>query len=55
MPTGYGKSLLFELIPVFWSLVFKKTVKVLILSPLNAIIEQQQEVLGKRAYVLKKG
>ena len=43
LPTGYGKSLVFELLPRL------NDTKALIISPLNAIIEEQTEKLGDRS------
>ena len=40
LPTGYGKSLIFELVP------FITNSKAVIVSPLNAIIEEQCQRLG---------
>jgi superfamily II DNA helicase RecQ len=45
LPTGYGKSLIYELLP-FWH--FEKTGKpavVLVVEPLNVIIQQQIQKL----------
>ena len=43
-PTGYGKSLVFELLPRL------SDTKALIISPLNAIIEEQTTKLGDRSF-----
>ena len=40
LPTGYGKSLIFELVPSI------TTSRAIIVSPLNAIIEEQRQRLG---------
>ena len=57
LATGYGKSLLFELIPVFCELVngLERPPITLLMSPLNAIIEQQLKVFGKQAKRLSSG
>ena len=54
LPTGYGKSLLFNLIPIYQKIITATNTSciVLIVSPLNAIIEQQKKCLGDRAILL---
>lgn len=52
LPTGYGKSLIYELLP-FWH--FEKTGKsavVLVLEPLNVIIEQQMRKLKEVSFFI---
>ena len=54
LATGYGKSLLFELIPVYCELVTRPmpaavTPVTLVMSPLNVIIDQQMKTLGNQA------
>lgn len=49
LPTGFGKSLIFQLIPFVWDLLNGVTDScVLIVSPLNAIISDQIEKLKSR-------
>lgn len=61
LPTGYGKSLVFQVAPIYHSLLeFSKTGitsanKVLVISPLNAIIGQQKKALGQTALCLHTG
>jgi superfamily II DNA or RNA helicase len=63
LPTGYGKSLVFELLPVYCDLFNKANAatrdvpkaKILVISPLNAIIDQQRSTLGKEAHKLSRG
>lgn len=43
LPTGYGKSLIFELLPQMLQS------KIIIISPLNAIISEQLAKLGDRS------
>jgi superfamily II DNA helicase RecQ len=54
LPTGYGKSLLFNTIPVYNKLMnnIKTPVVVILISPLNVIIHQQQQLLGNRASIV---
>ena len=54
LPTGYGKSLLFELLPLYCELKRKRTCKVLIASPLNAIIQQQKSLFGDSARIMHR-
>lgn len=52
LPTGYGKSLIYELLP-FWH--FEETGKpaiVLVLEPLNVIIEQQMQKLKEVSFFI---
>lgn len=46
LPTGYGKSLIFELLPHFSKCVCDIKSVVIIIAPLNAIIEQELGKLG---------
>jgi ATP-dependent DNA helicase RecQ len=48
LPTGYGKSLIFEISP-FYAAELGKLQKCIIISPLNAIISQEIEKLGPLA------
>ena len=41
LPTGYGKSFIFQAIPVIASLLWKKPCTVFIVSPLKALMEDQ--------------
>ena len=56
LPTGYGKTLIFQLIPVYVELKygFNNSIAI-ILSPLNAIISQQLKMFGKQAIQFKSG
>lgn len=47
LPTGFGKSLLFHLLPHFVPLKARKNI-VIVVCPLNSIIEDQLEVLKDR-------
>ena len=47
LPTGFGKSLLFQLLPDFLLVKADKNV-VIVVCPLNSIIEDQLKVLGER-------
>ena len=53
LPTGYGKSLLYEITPITYSQMEYRDIFVLILVPLNIILTQQTNKLGKEAGVLK--
>ncbi len=61
LPTGYGKSLLFQLLPTYNTLLreFKDqapcNIKSIIIAPLNAIIEQQQHRLKDALVIRQKG
>lgn len=46
LPTGYGKSLIFELLPHLSKCVCDIKSIVIIIAPLNAIIEQELSKLG---------
>ena len=49
LPTGFGKSLIFQLIPLVWDQLYGLCDScVLIVSPLNAIISDQIEKLKSR-------
>ena len=62
LATGSGKSLVFQLLPVFHTLFHKYTTDTeaddstvtIVVSPLNAIISQQQQTLGKHATTIGK-
>ena len=49
LPTGFGKSLLFQLLPNFLPLKADKNV-VIVVCPLNSIFEDQLKVLEKRRF-----
>lgn len=49
LPTGYGKSLIFELLPFYMQCVCKQNIVVIVLMPLNVIIQQEVERLGNHA------
>lgn len=46
LPTGYGKSLIFEILPYFTKYVTGKFSIVILITPLNAIINQELSKLG---------
>lgn len=60
LATGYGKSLIFEILPVYSEIYhsYHKSCqevckfRAVIISPLNAIITQQKQVLGGNAYIV---
>ena len=54
LPTGYGKSLVFEAASVLKNLLFNAHHKTILISPLNVIIEQQLTSLGERAKKIKE-
>ena len=44
LPTGYGKSVIFHLLPYMWDYMCndkRETSIVIVISPLNALIEDQ--------------
>lgn len=53
LPTGYGKSLVYELLPVFLGKKFNKSACVIVIEPLNVIINQQMTKLGPDAVTIK--
>jgi ATP-dependent DNA helicase RecQ len=53
LPTGYGKSLIYELLPFHHFEQTNEPAVVLILEPLNVIIEQQTQKLKGFSYMLK--
>jgi superfamily II DNA helicase RecQ len=53
LPTGYGKSLVYELCPILYEEIFGKSCCVFVFEPLNVIIEQQLSKLGPSAISLK--
>lgn len=54
LPTGYGKSLLYELFPIISETIFGKPCCVFVFEPLNVIIQQQLSKLGLYATCLKE-
>ena len=46
LPTGYGKSLIFEILPYFTKYVTGKSSIVILIAPLKAIINQELSKLG---------
>ncbi len=48
LPTGYGKSMIFQLLPYVYEYHSKKQSIVLVIAPLNAIIDDQIQSLRKR-------
>ncbi len=63
LSTGYGKSLLFQLLPIYGDLIrdFRQETsrtsksKTIIIAPLNAIIIQQAGILGDALVLSQKG
>lgn len=53
LPTGYGKSLIYELLPVLLRKKFNKSAYVIVIEPLNVIINQQLTKLGSDAMAVK--
>ena len=53
LPTGYRKSLSFEILPFFYYLCNKKSV-VLVVAPLNVITGQELHKLWKVACEVRK-
>ena len=53
LPTGYGKSLVYELLQVFLGKTLNKSAFVIVLEPLNVIINQQMTKLGSDAVTIK--
>ncbi|XP_062599602.1 probable ATP-dependent DNA helicase RecS, partial [Saccostrea cucullata] len=53
LPTGYGKSLLYELLPFYHLEVTGKPAVVLVLEPLNVIIEGQMQKLKGSSFFLR--
>ena len=41
LPTGYGKSLIYQSIPVIATLLFKKLFTIFIISPLKALMDRK--------------
>jgi CRISPR/Cas system-associated endonuclease/helicase Cas3 len=54
LPTGYGKTVLFSTIPIHAKIrkIANGQQLLVIISPLNAIIAQQQQIFRSRAVVL---
>jgi superfamily II DNA helicase RecQ len=48
LPTGYGKSIIFQLLPYVYEYHLEKESIVLVVAPLNAIIDDQIQNLRKR-------
>ena len=46
LPTGYGKSIIFQAIPVIASHLWKKPCTIFIVSPLKALMEDQVQYLN---------
>ena len=46
LPTGYGKSLIYELLPIACKEELSVDAFVIVIEPLNVIIEQQKKKLG---------
>lgn len=49
LPTGYGKSLIFEILPFVDFSVYDRQCLVLLICPLNVIIEQEIAKLGAKS------
>lgn len=54
LPTGYGKSLIYELLPIAYRYETKLDAFVLVIEPLNIIIDQQLAKLGKNTSICLK-
>ncbi|KAL5022891.1 hypothetical protein ScPMuIL_002046 [Solemya velum] len=54
LPTGYGKSLIYEILPIVCREKLKRDACVIVLEPLNVIIQQQMLKLGSKALTLSK-
>lgn len=54
LPTGYGKSLIYELLPIAYRNQTKLDAFVLVIEPLNIIIDQQLTKLGKNTSICLK-
>ncbi|XP_067654366.1 ATP-dependent DNA helicase RecQ-like [Haliotis asinina] len=54
LPTGYGQSLCYEILPDVIEYLLKKPAFVIIIVPLNVILSQQKEKMGRRATCLNK-
>ena len=54
LPTGYGKSLIFELLPHFMFFLTEQKTAVVIVSPLNAIINEKLNMYGESACHVSK-
>lgn len=46
LPTGYGKSIIFQAIPVIASALWKKLCTIFVVSPLKALMEDQVNYLN---------
>lgn len=46
LPTGYGKSLVYELLPFYCKFVKNISCTVIVIVPLNSILQQEVEKLG---------
>ena len=57
LPTGYGKTLLFNLIPMYCSLAMKddSISMSVVIAPLNALIDQHLKTLGWNATRMTTG
>lgn len=53
LPTGYGKNLIYELLPVLIGKKFNKSAYVIVIEPLNVIINQQLTKLGSDVMAVK--
>ncbi|XP_061193772.1 bifunctional 3'-5' exonuclease/ATP-dependent helicase WRN-like [Saccostrea echinata] len=53
LPTGYGKSLLYELLPFYHLEVTGNPAVVLVIEPLNVIIEEQMKKLSDSSFLLR--
>ena len=54
LPTGYGKSLIFELLPHFIHFSTNQKSAVIIVSPLNAIVNEKLHMYGESACHVSK-
>lgn len=53
LPTGYGKSLIYDFFSVLLRKKFNKSAYVIVIEPLNVIINQQLTKLGSDAMAVK--
>lgn len=55
LPTGYGKSLIFEILPHYFAIESNSVIPiVLIVEPLNVILKQQRDKFGDKSIIVTK-
>ncbi|XP_069121651.1 ATP-dependent DNA helicase RecQ-like [Argopecten irradians] len=54
LPTGYGKSLTYEILPLLWKLKHNINTLIIVIVPLNVVMDQQTSKLGTSAIGLTK-